>query len=111
MTSFSLRARGNGIIWVRFETLILDSVTNHVSNYSYPIQLTDAWQPFTVPVDSLRILPAIQSPAQHPWLQESKSVIDIEFEFSKNVNPMGDTLHLFLDDFYLNGVGIEAVQP
>jgi hypothetical protein len=111
MTGFSLHARGNGIIWVRFETLVLDSVTNHVSNYSYPIQLTDTWQSLAVPVDSLRILPAIQSPAQHPWSQESKSVIDIEFEFSKNVNPMGDTLHFFLDDFYLNGVGVEAVKP
>jgi hypothetical protein len=111
MTSFSLRARGNGLIWVRFESRMLDSATNSASNYSYPVQLTDAWQSLTVPVDSLRILPAIQLPAQHPWTQESRRVVDIEFEFSKNTNRMGDTLHLYLDDFYLNGAGLDNLRP
>jgi hypothetical protein len=110
MAGFFLRVHGNGLIWVRFETRVLDSTTNHVSNYSFPIQLTDTWQSLTVPVDSLRILPAVQTPGQYPWAQESKSVIDIEFEFSKSTNPMGDTLHLFLDDFYLNGVGIDVFK-
>jgi hypothetical protein len=73
--------------------------------------LTDAWQSLTVPVDSLRILPAIQLPAQHPWTQESRRVVDIEFEFSKNTNRMGDTLHLYLDDFYLNGAGLDNLRP
>jgi len=111
MKSFSLHARGNGVIWIRFETLMLDSTTNHVSNYTFPVQLTGVWQSLTVPVDSMRILPAVQSPGQHPWAQESRSVIDIEFEFSKSTNPMNDTLHFFFDDFYLNGVGVDVLRP
>jgi hypothetical protein len=111
MTSFSLRVHGNGLIWIRFETQVLNGATNSVSNYSFPVQLTNAWQALTVPVDSLRILPSIQSPGQYPWAQESRNVVDIEFEFSKSTNRMGDTLHLYLDDFYVNGVGIDVLRP
>jgi hypothetical protein len=111
MKSFSLRVRGNGLVWVRFETKTLDTVTNKVSNYSFPIVLTDIWQSLRVPVDSLRILPSIQTAAQHPWAQESRNVIDIEFEFSQSVNALRDTLHMFLDDFYLDGVGIDVLRP
>jgi hypothetical protein len=110
MTGFSIKVRGNGLLWIRFETRNLDSSSQNMSNYSYPVQLTSAWQSLAIPVDSLRILPAIRTPDQYPWSQESKSVIDIEFEFSKQTNRLGDTLHADLDDFYLEGVGIENLR-
>jgi len=110
MQSFSLKVHGNGTIWVRFESRVLDSTSKNASDYSFPIVLTSAWQYLQIPIDSLRILPALQSPGQFSWSTESKSVIDIEFEFSRFANPIGDTLHLYLDDIYLNGVGLDVLK-
>jgi hypothetical protein len=110
MTGFSLNVRGNGLLWIRFETRNLDSVTNHLSNYSWPVRLTGTWQSLQVPVDSLRILPAVQSPGLFPWASESHNVIDIEFEFSGYTNAIGDTVHLYLDNFILNGAGIDNLN-
>ncbi len=111
LTGFSLKIRGNGILWIRLETRNLDSASNQVSDYTYQATLTNAWQSLTVPVDSLQILPAGPSVAQYPWSQESHNVIDLEFQFPLPANSMSDTLHLDVDDIYLNGVGISNVKP
>ena len=107
MTGFSLTAHGKGVIWVRFETKTLDTATNGQSNYTYPIQLTDTVTNYFVPVDSLRILPAIQSPWQFPWSVVSKNLIDIEFEFSIKTNSGATPMQLIIDDFYVNGVHLD----
>jgi len=110
MTGFSFTAHGKGIIWVRFETKMLDTATNGQSNYTYPIQLTDTVTNYFVPVDSLRILPAIQSPWQFPWSVVSKNLIDIEFEFSIKTNSGVTPMQLIIDDFYVNGVHLEDLK-
>ncbi len=110
MQSFSLKVRGNGVIWVRFESKVLDSISRSISDYTIPITLTSSWQNLQIPIDSLRVLPALQTASQYPWSTESKNIIDVEFEFSRFTNAIGDTLHLYLDDFYLNGVGLDVLK-
>jgi hypothetical protein len=106
MKSFSLKLRGKGLIWIRFETKNLDSITNRISNYTYAYNLQNEWTSLTVPVDSLKILPDFKNSNQFSWLEESKNVMDIEFEFSPLTNKLNDTLFIELDDFYLNGISL-----
>jgi hypothetical protein len=110
MKGFSMRSRGKGTVRVRFESKTLDSISKLMSAYTYPLALTDTWQQYTIPVDSLRILDQVFFPSLYPWSMESRNVLRIEFEFSKNENACGDTLRVELDDIFLEGVGVEVVK-
>jgi hypothetical protein len=108
MTGFSIRASGKGILRVRFESQRLDKESNTVSNYSYPLVLSDSWREYNIPVDSLRILNQVLIPSKYPWKEESKNILRLEFEFSTSENRRNDSLYCTLDDFYLEGVSIAA---
>jgi hypothetical protein len=110
MTGSSFRARGKGTVRIRFETAGLDTISLLLSAWSYPLKLTDEWTSRSISVDSLRILDPVMFPTLYPWSRESKNVLRIEFEFSKNENPLEDTLFIELDDLVLDGVGVEALQ-
>jgi hypothetical protein len=110
MTGFSMRSRGKGRVRIRFQTTNLDSVSKLVSAYTYPLTLTDTWRQNIVPVDSLRIIEPVYFPTLYPWSRESRHVLRIEFVFSKYENAFGDTLRLELDDFFLEGVGVDVVK-
>jgi hypothetical protein len=110
MTGFSMRSRGKGMVRVRFQTANLDSISMLVSAYTYQFKLTDTWQQSAIPVDSLRILEPVYFPTLYPWSKESKRVLRIEFVFSKYENAFGDSLRLDLDDFFLEGVGVDVLK-
>jgi hypothetical protein len=109
MEAITLQTRGNGTVRVRFETKTLDSVYLYVSSYTYLLKLTDTWHERTISVDSLRILDPIIYPHLYPWSRESRNVLRIEFEFSEDENKLGDTLHMEMDNIYLEGVGVEVL--
>jgi hypothetical protein len=77
--------------------------------YTYPFTVSDSWQTYAVPIDSLRILPALGAPGGVTWADLADSVAMIEFEFSANADVPGDSLRLVLDDFWLEGVGIDNI--
>ncbi|MBN1600114.1 MAG: hypothetical protein JW915_00830 [Chitinispirillaceae bacterium] len=110
MTGFSFRAKGKGIVWVRFETQNLISATKGLSNYTYLLSLTDTLRDYRISVDSLHIVPNIQSPDQYIWANDARNLIDIEFEFSTQTNTRGDTLRFIIDDFYLENIGLNALK-
>lgn len=107
MRGFSLTAKGNGTVWVRFKTKELKYATNSISHYTYPIELNDTLTEYTVPVDSFQILPGKFSKDMYPWSRVAAKVSQIEFDFYSSENSSGDTLKLILDDFYLDGVNLD----
>jgi hypothetical protein len=109
MTHFSFKASGNGTIWVRFETEALDKIYSGVSHYSYPIVLSKNPKIYSIPVDSLRILPEIVMSEYYPWKALSQHVFRIEFNFSPQANVRNEKLTLSLDDLYLDGVSLSSV--
>ena len=82
-----------------------------------PVRIADAGQRdeqrfelfFPGPVDGCVAVPDCSRGFTADTACDSRRVVDIEFEFSKNTNRMGDTLHLYLDDFYLNGAGLDVL--
>ncbi|MDO5576342.1 MAG: hypothetical protein Q4F84_04630 [Fibrobacter sp.] len=107
MKSFSMKAKGEGTIWVRFETRELKDETSSISHYTYPIKLNDTLTQYTVPVDSLQILPGKLSTDSYPWSRVASKVLQIEFEFYPSENTPGESMKLILDDFYLDGVNLD----
>jgi hypothetical protein len=110
MTGCSFSARGKGTISVRFESTGLDTISGLYSAYSYPLVLTGQWTDYFVSVDSLEIQYPVFFPEFYPWSKESRHILRIEFEFSKDENNLEDTLHLELDNLYLEGVGVEVLE-
>ena len=108
MESISVRARGRGTITLRLETVAYDNTGTGFSQFSTVINLTDSWQVYTIPVSSLYlILPLDPSEQFIPWESASKEVNKIEFEFAA-VNNTADSVELYLDDIYLNGVTADS---
>jgi len=110
MTACSFFARGKGTISVRFESAGLDTISGYLSAYTYPVVLADTMKHYVIPIDSLRIQYPVFFPNLYPWSQESKRILRMEFEFSQTKNVLQDTLHVVLDDLYLEGVGVEVLE-
>lgn len=104
MESFSLRAKGAGTLTVRLETAAYDSINSGHSQFSTVIYLTPDWQTYTIPVQDLRLILPLES-EQHfvSWETASRAVSKMEFDFAAQDN-QADTLELYIDDLYLNGV-------
>ncbi|NLG19070.1 MAG: hypothetical protein GX556_17235 [Fibrobacter sp.] len=110
MESFSFRARGRGTVTVRLETAAYDRIASGHSQFSSIIYLTDTWQVYTIPVTSLNLILPLDSQYQFvPWEEASKEVTKVEFEFSGSDNP-ADSVELYIDDIYINGVRSEAFR-
>ncbi|MFW5775409.1 MAG: hypothetical protein ACOCW2_03885 [Chitinivibrionales bacterium] len=104
MQSFSLRVRGTGAVTVRLETDTYDSIGQGYSQFSAVINLTETWQTHTIPVSSLNLSMPLEATQQFvPWESASQAVNKIEFEFTGS-NNTAETVQLYLDEIYLNGV-------
>ncbi len=108
MTGFSFRASGEGRMRVRFETERLDNIS-YVDHYTYLLTLADSMKTYDIPADSLRMLSLETYESVYPWKSVSKNVIRIEFQFSPAENGHSDSLHVTLDDFYLEGVSLMSL--
>jgi hypothetical protein len=109
MTGITFKASGAGTIWVRCETEKLDNVYSGVSHYSCPVELTEEPQFYTIPVDSLRILPEIFKPEHYPWKTVASRVERIEFNFNIAANDRNKKLTLNLDDIYFEGISLSSL--
>ncbi|MCX7725500.1 MAG: hypothetical protein N2053_01495 [Chitinispirillaceae bacterium] len=109
LKNFSLRAWGKGNIRVRFESKGLEDYGYVLSFYTYIIKLQKNPTNYLIPVDSLKIIEKGPNPLSFPWEREAKNILRIEFEFSPSDNSKGDTLTLYLDDFYLEGITLSKL--
>jgi hypothetical protein len=108
MKSFSFTALGCGVLWVKLRSANVDNLSSE-SNYCYSVALSQTVKKLTIPVDSLKIIPALSS-YTGTWMNDSKQIMAIDFEFSSVANTSKDLIYAIIDDIYLNNVGIDIIS-
>lgn len=109
MSAFSLRARGQGTVRIRFESAVLDSI-DRGRQYTYLYTLTDSWRSLSIHPDSLALVPYDAAiAASVPWSAAATAIDRIEFEFVSSDNTIGDTLSFDFDDLVFESVRLEDI--
>ncbi len=103
LKGITFMAKGKGIFRVSIESAVIDSMKVW-PNFGTIFTVDTVWRQYKIPVDSLKLIEN-SSAAQSgiTWKQVSSRIQNIEFEASTS-NPFGDTLQLWLDDIYIDGV-------
>lgn len=103
LKGITFMAKGKGIFRVSIESAVIDSM-NVWPNFGAVFTVDTVWRQYKIPVDSL-VLIENSSAAQSgiTWKQVSSRIQNIEFEAS-TANAFGDTLQLWLDDIYIDGI-------
>lgn len=101
----SFWGRGNCQIRFSVETFVIDSIKEaDAIHFHKIISLTNTWSKHTISTNELVLLPESKAAQLGiTWDDVMHSVVRIEIEFPHDMNKVGDTLELDLDNLYMDG--------
>jgi hypothetical protein len=106
----SFWAKGKGSVNVTLLSKTIRTLYADSAQFYYPLQLPSTWTHITIPVDSLR-LPDNAPPAlaTYTWQQVAGEMQTIDFTVESPYSQAGDTVELWLDDIYLEGITLDSL--
>ncbi len=106
--ALSFWAKGKGIINVKFLSKTISRLFQDSTQFYYPLSLPTQWTHFTIPVDSLRLpknaLPELKN---YTWKQVASEMQTLDFTAEKPESKAGDTVVLWLDNIYFEGLSLK----
>jgi|GEM_PF-1549344 len=112
LTAFGFWAKGSGSVDVTFLAKGADTSIASVIPYAYTVALQPTWSKVTIPGDSLQGRPvAAVGPQPAPWAIASSHVIAVEFIAKRPLSIPGDTVTLWMDEMYFEGMRLQDVVP
>jgi hypothetical protein len=103
LRALAFRARGDRALTANFSTFLMDSIGTDWNRFGHTVQLTDTWQDFVIPVDSLKT-----STPGFSWAQASTRSHILNFTVVPRGTALPESTTVWLDSVRL--VGISADQ-
>lgn len=103
LQALAFRARGDRPLFASFSTFLMDSIGTGWNRFGYTVQLTNTWQDFVLPVDSLKT-----SMPGFTWAQASTRSHIVNFTINPSGTTLPETTTVWLDN--VRFVGISADQ-
>ncbi|KMQ50437.1 hypothetical protein CHISP_2684 [Chitinispirillum alkaliphilum] len=105
LEAVSFQAKGSGKVKLRLYSKLLESIQDNTEHFSYEIELSQKWTHYRIPIDSFTIEPGSRPNLQGYTLEQAlKSVTTISFLADTPANSSGDTVYLWVDEIYLEGI-------
>jgi hypothetical protein len=108
LKAISFRAKGKGNVNVTFLSKTISRIYQDSAQFCYNLQIPPDWTLISIPVDSLRL--PDNAPAalkSYTWQQVAPEIQTVDFTVEWPYSSPGDTVILWLDELFLEGISLD----